>query len=767
MAVKAEPPEGLTLHGVGDGRADSKTSSHAAVVLKLSDDIVDDVKKASSGRSRLQFEAGKTPKLHIGGRTIDLLLSKEAFCNELYTSTVGGSLSDLTFSGVISHRAVVNQRERRSQSQDTGTDEALAALRSSMASFEQEKQAKQANISGDVLPMPKSRFEAAKKNRRLLSGSGHTPLSGAATPPSGTALTSSGLSEAETRLQAMRTPIVHLLAMRSATMAEIATKTHIPKEELTNMLQKTAREVDGKWQLTDRAYKDLDVWKFGYTTKEDRQAAIDNAVRAYDRLRIGRDEKIWQKLLPQKDRGKGIMLSRLHLGARGGLTPNPAAASPMLRPEAALESQPASAANTPRLGASTPRTAASRPTDVMKRLLSKDPKKARAVEEARDKKRKDREAAREAAASDREGAKPAKRQQTAKSANPKIKSAEVVHSSDDESGEEGEVKDDGVSRVDSKLGNDAKKLAGVTANANRPATPSTPRKAAADPAKSIASLASKVGKASPAPSGKLTPRNATGLSAPDSQHKSQRSPRNSNSRPSVPSPLGAARPRGSSDVSDRPVNGQHRSLLSGGTPRSSGVPNGARKRQDTVTSTISGGSSSGSDQKPSQAMATHKQPKPEANGVSRVSTVNGITTAAVNGVKRKADNATPQQDTPKHRKTESLSSQSQQSLAASIAVTSSTPRTSPDGTFDTGSSSDSTASVIDTITYTQGVNLAEKFRDVYYPAYAVMYDAQAAKQAKGEKISKDERDRLWAMHNRLVQMKREIETASQREHQDD
>ena len=63
--------------------------------------------------------------------------------------------------------------------------------------------------------------------------------------------------------------------------------------------------------------------------------------------------------------------------------------------------------------------------------------------------------------------------------------------------------------------------------------------------------------------------------------------------------------------------------------------------------------------------------------------------------------------------------------------------------------------------------MAEKFRDQYYPAYAKMYDDQAARMARGEVISTDERERLWLMHRRLDQMKREINTAAQREHQDD
>lgn len=715
-------------------------------------------------------------KLRIGGRTIDLSLSADAFRNELYASTVAGSLADLTFAGTISHRAVLKQRERRSEEQGGGTEEALAALRSSLASFEQEKQASQANISDALLPLPKNRFDAAKKHKRMLSGGG---TSGISTPRQGPAPTSAYTSEAEVKLQAMKTPVVHLLAIKPASTDNITSTTHVPKEDLESILQKIAKQVNGKWQLGDRAYKDLDVWKFGYPSKEDRQSAIDNAVRAYDRLRIGKEEKIWQNLLPKAERGKGVILSRLHSGGQlnRGLTPS-YGQSPMPNKDTAADSRAASTANTPRIGASTPRPTSSK-GDVMKRLLSKDPKKARAVQEEKEKKRKEREAARDAAASDREGARAAKRQ-TTKSANPKIKSAEIVHSSEDESGEEGEVREK-ITRVDSKNSPEKLKPSAAATKPKLTATSASPdssdnqtnikktaegakKRTAADPAKSIASLASKTPKPTNT-TGKATPRSTNGLSAPNSQHKGpQRSPQKPDSRPSVPSPLGAARPRVASDVSDRSALGVQKLRQGAGTPQGSAINGISRKRQDTVTSTASYGSSS-SDKKAGEDMARKKAPKPTSSGTGTPK-VNGITHKVENGLKRKTEDAPSDTQANKHRKTESTSSQSQKSHASSSTTTQNTALTSPEIAFDSGSS-DSAPSVLDSITYTQGVSLAEKFSKDYYPAYAAMYDAQAAKQAKGEEVTKDERDRLWAMHRRLEQMKREIQIASQREHRED
>ncbi|KAK4892041.1 hypothetical protein LTR27_009391 [Elasticomyces elasticus] len=741
------PKGGITLHG---GIGHEEKSGSGAVLLKLGDGMLESLKKASQAKERLQFITGNSPKLRIGGRTIDLTLSDDAFRNEF-------------------HRAVVKQRERKPTESGTGTDEALAALRNSMASLEQEKQANQANIEKGLLAVPKNRFDAAKKHRRLGSAGGQP--TGSFSPSANTsAPTSAPVSDNEAKTQAMRTAIAHLLAMKPATTETVQSRTHIPRVDLDNILQKIARRVDGDWTLADRGYKDLDVWTFGYSSQEDRQSAIDNAIRAYDRLRIGRDEKIWQKLLSSEDRGKGIVLSRLH-SAQSQMNEGqtPLGTTPLFR-QPDDDSEPPSKTNTPRIGASTPRPGSS---NAMKRILnSKDPKKARAMEVEKEKKRKEKETARETAASDRETAKAAKRQPAKKAQQPKVKSAELVHSSDDESGEEGEVKEGEVKRVDSKTSpqtlepkpNDAR--AKVRTSQDSGSDGPAKRKMRADPAKSIASLS-----AARSAAGKVTPRtnaNTNGLSAPPSQHKSARSPQKQDSKPSVPSPLGAARPRVASDVSARGGVGVRHVKTGAATPQGLGITNGVRKRHDTVTSTESA-MSSGSDKAKKETNGVHKAaPKPTTNGTPKV-VANGTPKIAAsvktNGVKRPADGPAEEPDS-KHRKTTSISSQSQKSQDNSSTTAQSTARTSPDVTFDSGSS-DSGPSVLDVITYTQGVTMAEKFRDQYYPAYAAMYDAQVAKEAKGEQVGKEERDRLLAMHRRLEQMKREIQTASEREHRED
>ncbi|KAK4555726.1 hypothetical protein LTR86_006946 [Recurvomyces mirabilis] len=748
MAVSMVPKDGITLKGYG-GRG----NKGQAILLKLDGGAVQDIRKAAEVKNGFQFLAGTTPKLRIGGRTIDLTLSSDAFRNELYNTPLADSLAELEYAGLITHRAALKVRQASPKVGETGTDEALAALQRNMASFEQEKQANQIDIHNVVLPEPKNRFAAAKKqHRRMLSSEqGLGASSQVSTPMHNAGPTSAYTSEADVRTKAMRTPLIHLLAMKPLASEDIVSKTHMPSSELDSILPKVARKVGGTWQLMDRAYKDLEAWKFGYTSQEDRKLAIDNAIRAYDRLRIGKEDKIWQGLLAKEERGKGIILSRLNAVNRG--------LTPLHGQDLADDNMSVSAAGTPRLGASTPRPGGAK-NDPMKRIIAaKDPKK-RAVEEAKEKKRKEREASKDAAASDREGAKHVKAQPK-KKADAKIKSAETVHSSDEESGEEGEVKEGtNMTRVDSKLGPEkanqrSKPRASASpeesdaAGAPKAGTPSTKK---LDPAKSIAALASKTVK--PA-AGKSTPRTTNGLSAPSSQHKSARSPSKTDSRPNVPSPLGAARPRVASDVSDRHALGVQRLKPGAATPLGLGITNGGiRKRHDTITSTDSAASSA-SDKKGTEM----QRPKPSTNG-SHKATPNGVRTPQpTNGMKRKvADPASTEQST-KHRKTVSSTPQPPPSQAHPATTTA---QTSPTDT--TGESSDSATSIVlDRITYSQGVAMAEKFRDHYYPAYATMYDALAAKEAGGEVVEKGERETLWAMHKRLEQMKREIARAAARE----
>lgn len=710
----------------------------------------------------------------------------DAYRNELFSSIRGKSTTDFAFTDTISHRAEVKSNQRQPSEVLASVDTAEAMLKSQMASIAKEKQANQTTITDSILPAPKNKYEALKQqklnNRNGTPGSraGSAPVSpsvGAITSSRlGTAPTSAPMSDISTKTQAMRFALVHLLAVRPVTIEVAARKTHIPNEDLNEMLQKVGKGVDGKWALSERAAKELDVWRFEYKSDDDRQAAIDNAIKAYDRLRLSKDDKLWQMLLPKEKRGKGIVLSRLNLGAgqgNQGLTPH-WQPSPMPHGDGAGDSRATSAANTPLPGGSTPRLGGSK-GDITKRLLSKDPKKARAAAEEKERKRK----RVEAGASDAEGDMPTKTKAT-KKAVPKVKSAAVVFSSDEDEPDAAKTKKtaantkstDATSRPKRKLeamsspDDDDVDHSSKPSKTSKLATKPTGSSMQGRTATAKAAESGVVKASTPLTKGRDTPQAAGQKisSAPSTALKVQSSPRKLQTRTNVPSPLGAARPRVASDESERSTANLRIAKSGEATPKGLGITTEKRKRHDTHTTSAS--ESEGSlKKKPISAQDSARPSASKLNG-SQASFNGNTSTRPGASIKQKAaDLQESTSPSAKHRKVGSGSSASQKSDSGSTGTPSDTTRTSHENLRLTDSSSTNATdgAITHSMSYRQGVREARKFLETLYPAYAKKYDEQAAAEARGEKVDPDERRVLLNMHARLEEMKREIAEASRRE----
>lgn len=155
---------------------------------------------------------------------------------------------------------------------------------------------------------------------KLLGRSSATPksipsspaLNGVASPslaPTSVPLSQQRLEQAK----ATRRPIVHYLALAPTTEKQLQEKIDGSHSDIKQTLEKVAdlNASSGKWELRKNFWKELDVWSFQYDTPEDRQRAIDNAVRQYDKMRINVSEPEWERLLPKYERGTGKCLSKL------------------------------------------------------------------------------------------------------------------------------------------------------------------------------------------------------------------------------------------------------------------------------------------------------------------------------------------------------------------------------------------------------------------------------------------------------------------------
>ena len=123
-------------------------------------------------------------------------------------------------------------------------------------------------------------------------------------------------NERAVRMKALRTPLIHFLAARPASITLLVKHLGCKQDELLEVLNKVGKEfrlIPDKWTLNDKAFKELDVWSFDYPNQDDRQLAINCAISAFDRMRISTKEKVWDMLLPKNERGKGKILSNLDL----------------------------------------------------------------------------------------------------------------------------------------------------------------------------------------------------------------------------------------------------------------------------------------------------------------------------------------------------------------------------------------------------------------------------------------------------------------------
>lgn len=169
-----------------------------------------------------------------------------------------------------------------------------------------------------------SKKQLGKGNLRSLPPS--PALAGISSPSLGPTSIPASQQQAE-KTKAVRSPIIHRLALGPATEVELVKlRTSASTEcEFKLAMEKVADMEDGKWKLQPKFLKELDVWKYDYESGLERQVAIDNAIRAYDKMRLNPSEPEWQMLLPVAERGKGKCLSKLQakIAVSGNFAPKP------------------------------------------------------------------------------------------------------------------------------------------------------------------------------------------------------------------------------------------------------------------------------------------------------------------------------------------------------------------------------------------------------------------------------------------------------------
>ena len=526
--------------------------------------------------------------------------------------------------------------------------------------------------------------------------------------------------------EAMKTALLHLLAIRAVSKNFLAKSVKCTSEEFETLLHKYGRPSrldSSKYDLSDRGYKELKIWEFPYQSESDRQGAIDRAVSAFDRMRISREEKLWQMLLPKEQRNKGIILSKLQL--HNG--PVQKVSTPLINVEQMDEGRKETTTG----GSDEDRRSRLVPSDAdsgarsepakkkkisekeaqSKRLLSKNPKKATQAAKAKESKVASKES--------KSSAKKETMKETSKSTTPsaaKVKSPESVHHSD----EDVEM-DDTLTIIDPdvkpKTITDSKQRQSSEKSKEKPKE--KPKDTPTTIPKSKTTASSTLTKSTSAPSNKSANKSTVttssssssdqlstnGLHRPVPMQRNISHSRNTSS-PIKPSPLGSSPPTNASDLDNdshpRRVPSTNPSPLITSAPKDTGTPTSkgvARKITRPVQGTP----------EPNQTNERAKKRKAEDSYADSPTPVGG---AVTNGVQHPA----------KRHQT-----------------------TAPSPSLSDSSGSPSSPMMIEM------VKLAKSFK-TYYAQYEKLHRELSA----SPNPSNDQVERLLKMHNRLETMKADI-----------
>ncbi|KAJ5388198.1 hypothetical protein N7509_010739 [Penicillium cosmopolitanum] len=324
MTVLEIPQDGLTLRAesqAGEPAATRAQFMRLALAQNTLDELISSMQKGQSARVRL----GKHPSLQYAGKTESFHAYPETHRSEVYETS---DKRTLYFAGVLSHSLEVAKAKEDTED----VSKALETLQAGLSAHEREKEAKQSYLVSHPDEL-KALAKVNKGNRmsirsggpkdksRRLGASGMgslhpSPKLGAAGSPALAPTSAPSQSKSDIRLEALKTPFVHLLAVRAVSTQYLSRLTCAPPDDITTLAKKFGVENRlnrEKFDLRDKIYKDLDMWKFPYPNDDDRENAIQNAISAFDRMRISRTDKLWQMLLPKEERGKGKCLSRLNL----------------------------------------------------------------------------------------------------------------------------------------------------------------------------------------------------------------------------------------------------------------------------------------------------------------------------------------------------------------------------------------------------------------------------------------------------------------------
>ncbi|KAF3921648.1 hypothetical protein AA313_de0209245 [Arthrobotrys entomopaga] len=318
------PNEGLVVPGPSLQVPDEKPNARAAyaapfaVKINVTERFLEEL---SAGKlNSLQLNTGKgRMSLQVGSNQFEFMHTTELFHNELYRQSSDDSAKVVPMGMLKDKLELLEVGEKKN-----GVDADLLALKQQMEALQKQKDKKSVQLVSNPSKLGpelsgRRGLIAAKKagiltpsamktkvnSRTKFSDSMPTsPALTATNSPAGKDVTSAPKPKSF-RKDPLFLPLIHLLALGPEREQTLAMKTHTDLDKCSGLVIQVAnRDISGRWELFDRMYKELDVWKFKYPKQEMRESAIENAEDAFDRLKLPEDAPEWEMLRRPEDRGK-------------------------------------------------------------------------------------------------------------------------------------------------------------------------------------------------------------------------------------------------------------------------------------------------------------------------------------------------------------------------------------------------------------------------------------------------------------------------------
>lgn len=255
MAVLDVPDSGLSLCRDQPGRVPANPTQFMRLDLAQNtlDDLIQSLRDDQPARIRL----GKHQTLYWGSKSQSFHSSPESHNSEVYSCS-SADKENLYFSGILSHGLEVQKAKEAT----AATDQALATLEQSLNAFERGKEEKQTHLltdsevralkpgdrkhAGPSARKPTSRVEIEKgrllKNTPNRSVSSSPGLGVSRSPTLLPSLTPTSAPPAQNkdqlRLDALKVPFIHLLAIRPVSPKFLAEQTRSSLEDCQALARK-------------------------------------------------------------------------------------------------------------------------------------------------------------------------------------------------------------------------------------------------------------------------------------------------------------------------------------------------------------------------------------------------------------------------------------------------------------------------------------------------------------------------------------------------